>query len=429
MRSTVLANRVIRPAIALAAAGIVVVGLGACSGGSDSGSTSTGAAPSGDLGDCGTLPDLPADDPEGIVAALPEDIQAGYLGYPNPVEASNWADFAGFDEPVPVGLSLGANANAWTDESINEFNRLVGLSAEAGLTTDEPINYWAADVSAQSPAAQVAGYQDQVRQGAKLIVITPLSGEALAPAVDEAGEQGVITIVYGGQIPSKYAINVYQNPFLNVAQPTADILAHVGGSGNVLMVHGISSFPIDQQGYEAAMETIALCPDVTVAGEIEGGYVTPTVKTETLTWLTANPAEVAAVVQLNAMGSGIIQAFEQSGRTVPPVTMNTASAGDVAYLYDNEADGYYAVGTVGGGESQVNAAFRVAMRVLAGQGPITNEMIVAPPYITPENVGDYYQQGWDLNSAENVQGDVFPDATMDAFFTSPAELPFDASVQ
>jgi ribose transport system substrate-binding protein len=430
MRTTFTRGRMLRPALALAAVGAVVVGLGGCAGGDagGSGSGSSGGSATAS-GDCGTLPEVPPQDPEGIVAGLTPETQAGYNGYPAPVESSEFADFTGFGEAVPIGLSLGSNANSFTDESITEFGRLLELSSEAGMTTPEAVNYWAADVAAQSPAAQVAGYQDQVRQGAKLIVIVPLSGEALAPAVDEAGAQGVVTVVYAGSIPSKYAINVYQNPFLNVAQPTADVLKETGGSGNVLMVHGISSFPIDQQGYEAAKATIALCPDAKIAGEIEGGYVTPTAKTETLSWLTANPAEVSAVVQLNAMATGVITAFEQSGRTVPPVTMNTASAGDIAYLHDNAPDGYYAVGTVGGGASQLNAAFRVGMRVLAGQGPITNEMITAPPLITPDNVDDYYQDGWDINSAEGIQGDVFPDAVMSEFFTAPAELSFDATAE
>ena len=64
------------------------------------------------------------------------------------------------------------------------------------------------------------------------------------------------------------------------------------------------------------------------------------------------------------------------------------------------------------------------MRVLLGQGPITSEFITAPPLITPENVDEYYIEGTDLNSDEAVQGDVFPDSVMDAFFTTPAALPF-----
>lgn len=93
---------------------------------------------------------------------------------------------------------------------------------------------------------------------------------------------------------------------------------------------------------------------------------------------------------MNAMAAGIISGFQQAGRTVPPVSMNTATEGDVAFLYDNLDDGYFAVSSVGSGASQLNAAFRAAMRIISGQGPITSEFITEAPLITPDNVADYY---------------------------------------
>jgi ribose transport system substrate-binding protein len=401
---------------------VLAFGLGACS--TDPGTTPDDGGGSADLGNCGVIPQIAPIDPNGIVASLPADVQAGFNGYPNEVMVSAFKEMVAADGPVSVGLSMGANANQWTQDAIDELDELLVASTDAGLTNPNPINSWAADVSAQSPTAQIAGYQDQVRQGAKVILIVPMSGEALIPVVEEAGKQGVITVSFGGNIPSEYAINVYQNPFLNVATPTARIAEHVGGTGDFLLVHGISSFPIDQQGTEAAKLVLEECPGITIAGEIEGGYTIPTAKTETLSFLTSNPREFAGVIQMNAMAAGIISGFEQAGRTVPPVSMNTATEGDVAYLHDNMDAGYFSVGSVGSGASQLNAAFRVAMRVISGQGPITSEFITEAPLITPENVADYYVDGTDLNSTGTIRGDVFPDDVMDSFFTSPAPLAF-----
>ncbi len=422
MRSTSQRRRFLRPALALTTAGLLAASLGACA--AETGpAPDAGGAPA-DLGDCGVIPEIAPNDPNGIVAAMPADVQAGFNGYPNEVFVSAFKDMPAADGPVSVGLSMGANANAWTQDAIDELDAMLAKSTAAGLTNPDPINYWAADVSAQSPTAQIAGYQDQVRQGAKVILIVPMSGEALVPVVEEAGKQGVITIAFGGNIPSEYAINVYQNPFLNLATPTAMIAEHAGGQGDFLLVHGISSFPIDQQGTEAAKLVLSECPGITIAGEIEGGYTIPTAKTETLSFLTSNPREFAGVIQMNAMAAGIISGFQQAGRTVPPVSMNTATEGDVAFLYDNLDDGYFAVGSVGSGASQLNAAFRAAMRIISGQGPITSEFITEAPLITPDNVADYYVPGTDLNSTGTIRGDVFPDDVMDSFFVNPAPLTF-----
>lgn len=421
MRSTFFRRGALRPALALTAAGALAFGLGACAA---TPSETTEGGGSTDLGDCGVVPQIAPNDPNGIVAAMPEDIQAGFNGYPNEVFVSPFKDMPATEEPVTVGLSMGANANQWTQDAIDELDALLVDSTAAGLTNADPINSWAADVSAQSPTAQIAGYQDQVRQGVKVILIVPMSGEALVPAVEEAGKQGVVTIAFGGNIPSEYAINVYQNPFLNIATPTAAIAENAGGTGEFLLVHGISSFPIDQQGTEAAKLVLESCPGISIAGEIEGGYTTPQAKTETLSYLTSNPRDIAGVIQLNTMAAGIISGFEQAGRTVPPVSMNTATEGDVWFLNENKDDGYFAVGSVGSGASQLNAAFRVGMRIISGQGPIASEFITEAPQITPDNVADYFVEGTDLNSTGTIRGDVFPDDVMDAFFESPAPLPF-----
>lgn len=395
--------------------------LGAC--GQQSQATDSVVEEAQASAECGTFADIPANDPEGIVAGLPVDLQAAFNGYPNEVKTSAFADADAKEGPWKVGLLLGANLNDFTASSIEKLEEKFQEAKEAGLVEGELLTSWAADAASQSPATQVAGFQELVRAGADAIITVPLAGDAMAAAVDEAGKQGVVTVSYGGYIPSAYALNVYQNPYLHLAEVTSRIMADIGGEGDVLMVRGMPILPIDPQQYDAAQAVLSNCENVEVVGEVEGGFTKAGAKTAALQWLTSHPGDVDAVIQLNAMGPGVISAFEQAGRTVPPVSGNTAQVGDVAYLHENAANGYKTYLTPIGGAGQTEAAFRIAMRTLAGEGPKGTEFTFIPEIITADTVDDYFLEGTNLNSPGDVSGpdqSILPDEQLDAFFNNPS---------
>src|SRR3954454_22335568 len=66
--------------------------LAACgSGTSDTSSSTTGGGSPAAAGDCGSVPTKAPQDPDGVLASLPKDVQANYNLYGTPVLASPWA--------------------------------------------------------------------------------------------------------------------------------------------------------------------------------------------------------------------------------------------------------------------------------------------------------------------------------------------------
>lgn len=378
------------------------------------------------FGECG-VPNPPAPlDPEGVVAAMPEEVQAFYAGYPNEVYPSGFADMERVEGPWKIGVSFGANLNAFTAGIIRQAEEDFAKLKEEGVVTGEIQRAWSADAASQSPANQIAGFQDLMRAGVNAIVIVPLSGEALAPLVDQAGQQGIVTVAFGGYIPSDYAINMYQNPYMNMAEVLSPILKDLDGKGNALMVRGLPIIPVDPQQYDASLEMLADCPDINVVGTVEGGYVPAQAKTVVMQYLTANSEDIDLVVQTNAMQPGIISAFEQLGKSVPPVTANVAQVGEMAYMKENPD--YRTWGTVMGGANQTEAAMRIALRTLAGQGPKATEFAFIPPVVGPDNAADYYVEGSTLNTDGEINGEgqtILPDDVLDAFFERP-DMPIKA---
>src|SRR3990170_5571316 len=66
---------------------VLALSLAAC--GSSIGSASGGAADA----ECVAIPQVAPKDPEGVVAKLPDDVAAGYNGYPVEVLPSAWSDW------------------------------------------------------------------------------------------------------------------------------------------------------------------------------------------------------------------------------------------------------------------------------------------------------------------------------------------------
>ena len=79
------------------------------------------------------------------------------------------------------------------------------------------------------------------------------------------------------------------------------------------------------------------------------------------------------------MEKGIIEAFEQVGRDVPPVTMGNPDQAGLAYWRDHQADGYHTAATAQPSAAGADAMFRVGMRILEGKGPKITSIVGNPP--------------------------------------------------
>ena len=81
------------------------------------------------------------------------------------------------------------------------------------------------------------------------------------------------------------------------------------------------------RGRTATEKALALCPDVTVAGQVQGLFQPPVAQQAVVQYLATNPAGVDAVLQAGTMGWAIRDAFEQSGLPVPPICRYRRFAG------------------------------------------------------------------------------------------------------
>lgn len=414
----------------LALAAIAALALAACGSSSSSGSssgaeTSEASEESGESttasneelsGKCGQVPEIPVEDPEGVVAGMPKSTQKLYSGYPGPVRKSPWATYKGTPGPWKIGLSNLAVNSAFETNLIHGLEKAFAQAKEEGLVTGELEKAILPDESTETPAQQIAGFQAMVRNGVQGVIMTPLSGEAIAPAITQAGKGGVPTVVLGNTSPSDYAIA--DNP-LNIAGGTAQTIKAMGGKGDIVIVRGLAGAPAETYGYKQIMAEVKACPELHVVGEINGNWNNATAKTAMQQFLASHPEEIDGVLQNGIMAQGIIQAFEQAGRPVPPVSMVGGQAGDLSYFADHLKDGYNTGGSAYNGEQQAYAAMRVLLNTLGGKEPIATDIPIQVPVVTNKNVKEFAPPGAELNTIGDPLGSpktFSPQSYLNQFF-------------
>ncbi len=364
------------------------------------------------------LVDLPPD-PENIIPTLPRAVQENFQGYPSEVLPSKWADYAGTPPPWRIGLSGQAPSTAWSQGLYDGVEKAFNEAKAQGLVEGDLMKAILVDQATQTPAQQISGLQAMVRDGCQGVIMLPLAGDALSPSITAAGEQGVPTIITSNLNNSAYAVNVFPPNVRNAIVGTLEV---IGNKGNVLIVRGIAGNPVETWGYEEIQRALANRPECTVVGEVLGNWNNATTKTVVTQFLASYSGTVDAVVHCGSMAQGIIQAFEQAGREVPPVSMNGSMAGELAWFADHVDEGYKTVGNAYGGAEEADACFRVLLRILAGKGLLVRDVPLVPPEVTAENVAQFVPEGATLNSAEDPLGDpqVFcPDSFLDLVFKTP----------
>jgi ribose transport system substrate-binding protein len=403
-------HRLITVAAAAAAASLT---LSAC-GGSDSEGASGGddSAPAAS-GECGSIPEAPPADPQGVLAGLPPEVADDYNGLTTEVLPSAWADWqpdhAG---PFRVGVIWAPPTNTFQTETLDG---LISTLEESGDV--DVIANLAPNNQADIPG-ELQQFNQVVAQDPDLVIVQPLAPGPFVGAIDAAGQAGIPVLSAWNATPSKYAVSVAVNNWLQAASTAADVVTEMGGEGSVLLAHGVPGIQQDSDAMAGFQAVLDLCPGIEVIGEVTGNYNQAATQAATIQFLSSHPGQIDGVFQSGVMTAGVIQAFQQLGRPVPAIADVGSTKGSVAYANENESE-YLMSGTSTPDARIGEVIGEVALRLLAGEGPVLNQLITEPTYITGDNLAEVYQDGWDLSTTGNaaVPDDAFiSDEQLTAFF-------------
>jgi ABC-type sugar transport system substrate-binding protein len=202
---------------------------------------------------CGQDVVYKAKDPDGVFKTLPAAVQARYGPYPYEIKKTPWAAFKGVPKPWKIGLITFPVGSPWLADLIKQVGTEFNKAKAKGLVTGTLKKYIQVSYATATPEQQISAIQQMVRDGVNGILLRPLAGPPLAPAIDAAGKAGVPVVILDNVVAdADYAVNVWsQNN-----SPAAAGVAGMVKTGNVLVVRGIAGNPVEQAFQDAAIAYI-----------------------------------------------------------------------------------------------------------------------------------------------------------------------------
>lgn len=365
------------------------------------------------------LPATAQTDVAGTIAKLPPELKAQYDGAPQKVLPSAWDGWAAPKGPWKWCHSESYQGNPWRVAVTNELKRLVdGLIAEGKVSSFEVAD---SNNDASQQINQIRGFIDK---GCTVITSIPGSATALDDAIAAAHDKGIPFVTAAGSVTSPYAVNVDSNYARWGYDMMTAIAGQTGGTANVLLVEGIAGHPIVVQERQGADKALAENPGLKAPRSVNGNWTANVTKTVVLQALATNPAPVDAVWTTGSESRVVAEAFAEAGRPAPLITGSIT--GDALGYWKANPDKYRFEGNAVLPGWTAQTLFRVAARLLEGQQPRLNTLLIPIPAVHGKDLGEWYQPCMtpDAVSVFPVPpADPMPEEMLNAYFARPAASP------
>lgn len=366
----------------LALGGLLVGGLLFAAAGSSASSTAAAAPAKGSQGQVVTTPQ------PGYTAGLPTSIRALYAHSADILGPSAYRNWKPVATPWTLCFDNSYLGNTWRASALAVFNHWARYYQKLGLVK----RYLTVTANLSLPT--------QIQQTRDLITVDHCSGIIAIPT-GTSGMDGVLKEAYNAGIPvvgdiapvtTPYYENFDENWYTATITEMHFLMNAIHGKGNILYVVGIPGETIDVEDMAAFNAVMRHYPHVHLVGKVIG-QVTPSIaQSAVLQFLSTHPAPINAVFSgEGGMGSGIIAAFKQAGRPLPPLIF--VGAGSVVSIFHNMlARGQHPnfLGLANSPGFTMKDSFRILIRILEGQHPKNMTIFYPPPEITPKNVNQWW---------------------------------------
>ena len=359
--------------------------------------------------------DMSADD---IIGSLPPDLALLYDQYPGEIVPAQLPEIAAGEGPWKMCHSESFQGNPWRVALSNEMSRLADEFVAAGVLSE----WKQSDANGDVPL-QITQVQAFIDEGCDIITMVPGSTTGLDEVIDNAADAGIPVVTISGAVTNPKAINVDSN-WYRWGYDMADAIGNEIGEGNIIVVEGIAGAPIVAFQEQGRNDALANHPGINVAATVNGDWTPTTTKTVVLQTLATNPSEIDAVWTSGSESRLVTEAFVEAGRDVPLVTGSIS--GDGLGYWNENPDGYRFTGNAVLPVPTGNSGLRIALRILEGQEPLLNTLLVPLPSVNQDQLGDWFSACMTPDSATVfpvAASDSYPDEMLDGFFANPGPTP------
>ncbi|MFO1035305.1 MAG: substrate-binding domain-containing protein [Geminicoccaceae bacterium] len=352
------------------------------------------------------------------IDALPPELKALYTDS-IPVGPSAYDDFKMPAKPWKWCHSESYMGNPWRVSMNNELKRLV----DAAIAKGDVASFEMSDSNGDVPQ-QIAQIRAFIDKGCSVITTIAGSSTGLNDVIEAAYKAGIPVVTTASAVTSPYALNIQHNHNVWGYDMAKGIGEQLGGKGNVLMVEGIPGSPIVEHENSGGYRGFAEYPELNNLGKVSGNWTANVTKNVILQTLATNPAQIDAVWTTGSETRVIAEAFDEAGRPQPLIT-GSMSGDALGYWKDHKDTFRYYGGAILPTIAGQNT-FRAAVRLLEGQQPIVNTLLVPVPEIREEDLGK-----WAAPCMTVETGSIFPVApteplseeAMNGYFRKGAATP------
>jgi ribose transport system substrate-binding protein len=399
----------------------LVASATACSSASTAGSTAPSASAQNTKAACGAIPALKTTGTADL-SSLPKSVQAGYAGYFTSVNTSKYATFAaGKATGLTIGYSDSFSANSWRSDVLRQLNVDVASLKKTGVATK-----LVATNSNLDNNLQIQQITSMINQKVNVIIAVLGSPTAFDSVIKQAYDAGIPFVTLASHSDSPYAINVDSNYFMAGVKVAAGMANLIDKKGSVVVVDGITGSPASQALHDGYTAGFANCPNIKIAGSVQGQWSEAVAKTATLQYLATNPGTISGIINSGGETMGIIQALQQTGRPLVPIGDANPDKGSLMMLQKSLPDKYVAA-TIPP-VATANAGLLMALGALLGYEPKFDAVVGNPPQVMGKSSLDaWIQPDWQAGDANQApappNADFLPQSEMGNFFLKPGPLP------
>ena len=351
-----------------------------------------------------------------LTANLPDNLKPLYIGATSVMLPSAYDNFKTPAPPWKWCHSESYQGNPWRVTVTKELKRLVEGLKDSGIDATFEVSDSNGDTAQQ--INQIHAFIDK-----KCTIITSIAGSATAlnDVIKSAYDAGIPFVTAAGSVTSPYAINVDSNYAAWGYDMINAIAKENGGKADVLMVEGIAGHPIVVQERAGADRALKELPGIKIVRTVNGNWTANVTKTVVLQALATYPGKIDAVWTTGSESRVIAEAFAQAGRKPPLITGSIT--GDALGYWKANPSAYRFTGHGVLPQWTAETLFRVAVRVLEGEKPKLNTLMMPIPPVLQADFDGLYKSCMtpDAVSVFPVPAsDPVPEAVLDGYFAAPA---------
>jgi ribose transport system substrate-binding protein len=285
----------------------------------------------------------------------------------------------------------------WAAKPKSGSNYRIAFAAQGptnswALTNEEAFKYHAGELGVDvlyaaangDATVQVDNIQQLASQNPDAMVIVPM-GEGITGQVQAAAAQGIPVVLCAGRLgDGSGAVSTVTRQYELLGTMYAEwLVQQLGGKGEVAVLSGLAGVPTAEYQKAAAMKVFARYPDIKVVTEQYTEWSPTVAKTVAANLVTQYP-NLAGIWSDSGYGDlGVVQAYQEAGKPVPPVTGDTINAFLKAV---KGADVKFALSSFPPEQSM--DCLDTAMDILKGK-PVLDKVYINSPSFTQAQIDKY----------------------------------------